>query len=206
MKTRILLADDHSITVAGMRSVIGQEHEVVGTVSDGRALVIEALRLRPQLIILDISMPLLNGIEAARRIREEWPQAKLIFVSMHTNAMYVREAMSTGACGYILKTSAAEDLLPAIRTVLEGGVYMTSSLGPAVSESKMAHASLGLTSRQREVLQLVAEGRTSKEVASVLGTSVKTANFHRYQLKKKLGVHSIAELAAFAVRSGVVFE
>lgn len=204
MKARILLADDHSITLSGMRSVIGQEHEVVGTVADGRALVTEALRLRPQLIILDISMPLLNGVEAARKIRQEWPQAKLIFVSMHTNVMYVREAMSTGASGYVLKTSAAEELLPAIRAVLDGGVYMTSSLKPVVSESKITHASLGLTSRQREVLQLVAEGRTSKEVATLLGTSVKTANFHRYQLKKKLGVRSIAELAAYAVRSGVV--
>jgi DNA-binding NarL/FixJ family response regulator len=206
MKARLLLADDHSITLSGMRSVIGQEHEIVGTASDGRALVSEALRLRPHVIVLDISMPLLNGVEAARKIHQEWPQAKLIFVSMHTNVMYVREAMSTGASGYILKTSAAEELLPAIRTVLDGGVYMTASLKPAVSDSKITHASLGLTNRQREVLQLVAEGRTSKEVATLLGTSVKTANFHRYQLKKKLGVRSIAELAAFAVRSGVVFE
>jgi DNA-binding NarL/FixJ family response regulator len=206
MKARLLLADDHSITLSGMRSVIGQEHEIVGTASDGRALVSEALRLRPHVIVLDISMPLLNGVEAARKIHQEWPQAKLIFVSMHTNVMYVREAMSTGASGYILKTSAAEELLPAIRAVLDGGVYMTASLKPAVSDSKITHASLGLTNRQREVLQLVAEGRTSKEVANLLGTSVKTANFHRYQLKKKLGVRSIAELAAFAVRSGVVFE
>jgi DNA-binding NarL/FixJ family response regulator len=143
MRPRLLLADDHSITGAGMRSVIGQEHEVVGTVSDGRTLVIEALRLRPQLIIVHISMPLLNAIDAPRKIRQKWPQAKLLFVGMNTNAMYVREAMSTGAFGYILKTSAAEDLLAAIRTVLESGVYMASSLGPAVSESKWLTPRLG---------------------------------------------------------------
>ena len=207
MKARVLLADDHSITLSGMRSVIGQEHELIGSVSDGRALVSEGLRLRPQLIILDISMPLLNGIEAARMLRQEWPQAKMLFVSMHSNITYVREAMSTGASGYVIKTSAAEELLPAIRTVLEGGVYLSSSLGPVALETGTASRSVhGLTSRQREVLQLIAEGRSSKEVANILGTSVKTANFHRYQLKRKLGVRSIAELAAFAVRNGMVSE
>lgn len=203
MKARLLLADDHSITLSGMRSVIGEEHEVVATVGDGRTLVSEALRLRPQVIVLDISMPLLNGIEAARKIRQEWPQAKLIFVSMHSNLMYVREAMSSGASGYVLKTSAAEELLPAIRAVLEGKVFVTPSLEPAALENT-THRELHLTSRQREVLQLIAEGRSSKEVAGILGTSVKTANFHRYQLKKKLGVRSIAELATYAVRHGVV--
>jgi DNA-binding NarL/FixJ family response regulator len=207
MKARVLLADDHSITLSGMRSVIADQHELVGAVGDGRTLVSEALRLRPQLIILDVSMPLLNGIEAARKLRQELPQAKLLFVSMHSNAMYVREALSTGASGYVLKSSAAEELLPAIQKVLEGGVYISASLGPATFEgaasSRLVH---GLTSRQREVLQLIAEGRSSKEVANLLGTSVKTANFHRYQLKKKLGVHSIAELAAFAVRRGLVSE
>jgi DNA-binding NarL/FixJ family response regulator len=207
MKARVLLADDHSITLSGMRSVIGDEHELVGAVGDGRALVAEALRLRPQLIILDVSMPLLNGIEAARKLRQELPQAKLLFVSMHSNAMYVREALSTGASGYVLKSSAAEELLPAIQKVLEGGVYVSASLGPATFEGAVSSRLVyGLTSRQREVLQLIAEGRSSKEVANLLGTSVKTANFHRYQLKKKLGVHSIAELAAFAVRRGLVSE
>jgi|SRR5271166_6191551 len=206
MKARVLLADDHSITLSGMRSVIGQEHELIGAVADGRTLVSEALRLRPQLIILDISMPMLNGIEAARKIHQVWPQAKFLFISMHSNAMYVREAMSTGASGYILKSSAAEELLPAIQTILSGGVYVSRSLGPGAVETVSSRAAHGLTSRQREVLQLIAEGRSSKEVAGILGTSVKTANFHRYQLKKKLGVRSIAELAAFAVRRGLVSE
>jgi len=207
MRARLLLADDHSITLSGMRSVIGREHDLIGSVGDGRALVKEALRLRPDLIVLDIGMPLLNGIEAARQIRKAWPQAKLLFVSMHTNAMYVREAMSTGASGYLLKTSAAEELLPAIRTILEGQVYVTPALGANVVENVMASTQRpGLTPRQREVLQLIAEGRSSKEIAGILGTSMKTVNFHRDQLKKKLGVHSIAELGAFAARKGFVSE
>ncbi len=207
MRARLLLADDHSITLSGMRSVIGREHDLIGSVGDGRALVKEALRLRPDLIVLDIGMPLLNGIEAARQIRKAWPQAKLLFVSMHSNTMYVREAMSTGASGYLLKTSAAEELLPAIRTILEGQVYVTPALGASVVENVMASTQRpGLTPRQREVLQLIAEGRSSKEIAGILGTSMKTVNFHRDQLKKKLGVHSIAELGAFAARKGFVSE
>lgn len=204
---RLLLADDHSITLAGMRSVIQQEHELIGQLSDGRALVTEALRLHPDLIILDIGMPLLNGIEAARQIRQAWPRAKLLFVSMHSNAMYVREAMSTGAMGYVLKTSAAEELLPAIRSILHGKVYLSPSLGPGAAAMAIpSREALALTERQREVLQLIAEGRSSKEVAAILGISVKTANFHRFEVKKKLGVHSIAELAAFAARRGLIPE
>lgn len=207
MRARLLLADDHSITLEGMRSVISREHELVGEVSDGRSLVTEALRLRPDLIVLDIGMPLLNGIDAARQIRQAWPRAKLLFVSMHSNGMYVREAMSTGASGYVLKTSAAEELLPAIRTVLDGRKYVTPSLAPhGIAALPAERAASGLTERQREVLQLIAEGRSSKEVASILGISVKTANFHRFEVKKKLGVRSIAELAAFAARSGLISE
>lgn len=207
MRARLLLADDHSITLEGMRSVISREHELVGEVSDGRALVTEALRLRPDIIVLDIGMPLLNGIEAARQIRHAWPRAKLLFVSMHANGMYVREAMSTGALGYILKSSAAEELLPAIRSVLEGHVYLTPALESNVLPTTPARReNFGLTDRQIEVLQLIAEGHSSKEVASILGISVKTANFHRFEVKKRLGVRSIAELAAFAARSGLISE
>ena len=204
---KLLLADDHSITLAGMRSVISREYELVAAVSDGRTLVAEALRLRPDVIVLDIGMPLLNGIEAARQILQAWPKAKLLFVSMHSNAMYVREAMGTGARGYVLKTSAAEELLPAIQVVLEGHVYMSPALGPnAAAKGRAGRETGGLTERQREVLQLIAEGHSSKKIAAILGISVKTANFHRAGIKKALGVGSIAELAAYAARSGVVSE
>jgi DNA-binding NarL/FixJ family response regulator len=206
MRAKLLLADDHSITLEGMRSVISREHDLVGEVTDGRSLVSEALRLRPDLIVLDIGMPLLNGIEAARQIRHAWPRAKLLFVSMHSSAMYVREAFNTGASGYVLKTSAAEELLPAIQAVLEGGIYTTAALGSVLVGSESALQAAGLTGRQREVLQLIAEGHSSKEIATILSISVKTANFHRYEVKKKLGVHSIAELATYAARNGVISE
>jgi DNA-binding NarL/FixJ family response regulator len=208
MRARILLADDHSITLTGMRTVIEQEHDLVGEVRDGRSLVKDALRLRPDLIVLDIGMPLLNGIEAARQIRDAWPSARFLFVTMHANALYFREAMSIGASGYLLKSSASEELLPAIRTILSGRVFASRGLGRDVLESvhsEGAHTrARGLTGRQREVLQLVAEGRSGKEVASILNISVKTAEFHRNQVMKKLGVRSIAELAAFAVREGII--
>jgi DNA-binding NarL/FixJ family response regulator len=189
-----------------MRSVIEREYDVVGEVADGRSLVTEALKLRPDVIVLDIGMPMLNGIEAARQIKKAWPAAKLLFVTMHANLMYVRETMGAGSCGYVLKTSAAEELLPALRIVCEGGVYVTPELQGSLSDwpqQRGAEAS-GLTGRQREVLQLVAEGRSSKEVAKILGIAVKTAEFHRHQLMRRLGLGSIAELAAFAVREGYI--
>ena len=205
-KARLLLADDHSITLAGMRSVIEHEYDVVGEVADGRSLVAAALKSRPDVIVLDIGMPMLNGIEAARQIKKAWPAAKLLFVTMHANLMYVRETMSSGASGYVLKTSAAEELLPALRTICEGGTYVTPDLQSSLSDWPHGRGSeaSGLTARQREVLQLVAEGRSSKEVAKILGIAVKTAEFHRHQLMRRLGLGSIAELAAFAVREGII--
>jgi len=205
-RARLLLADDHSITLAGMRSVIEREYDVVGQVADGRSLVTAALKTRPDVIVLDIGMPLLNGIEAAKQIKKSWPAARLLFVTMHANLMYVRETMSAGSCGYVLKTSAAEELLPALRTVLEGGVYVTPELQACLSGRPASRAGevSRLTARQREVLQLVAEGRSSKEVAKILGIAVKTAEFHRHQLMRRLGLGSIAELAAFAVREGFI--
>lgn len=206
MRPRVLLADDHSITLAGMRSLMEDEYQLAGEVRDGRTLVKEALRLRPDLIILDIGMPLLNGIEAARQIRRVWPAAKLLFVSMHSNALYVREAMNLGACGYLLKSSAAEELLPAMRTVLEGKEYVTPSLGvgttPNAAPARRNSAGGRLTSRQREVLQLIAEGHSGKEIAGILAISAKTAEYHRHQLMRRLGLRSIGQLAAFAVREG----
>jgi DNA-binding NarL/FixJ family response regulator len=211
-RPRILVADDHSIVLIGIRSLIEQEWEVAGEVGDGRSLVEAALRLRPDVIILDIGMPVLNGIDAARQIRKAWPDAKLLFLSMHSNRMYLREAMRAGASGYILKTSATEELRPAIQSVLRGQTYVSAAFGPDIPEvlstpSGRRPASTGrLTSRQREILQLVAEGRTNKEIARILGVSVKTAQFHRGRIMHKLGVHSAVELTAWAVREGLVHE
>jgi DNA-binding NarL/FixJ family response regulator len=206
MKARLLLADDHSITLAGMKTLVEQEYELAGEVRDGRALITEALRLRPDLIIVDIGMPLLNGIEAAKQIRKAWPAARFLFVSMHASMLYVREAMSIGSSGYLLKSSAAEELLPAIKMVLRGQAFVTPVLAAnmAQDQPQIGSAVSGLTARQREILQLVAEGRSSKEMAHILGISAKTAEYHRHQLMRRLGLRSVGQLAAFAVREGFV--
>ena len=207
---RVLAADDHSIVLTGIRNLIERDYELVGQAMDGRSLVREALRLRPDLVLLDIGMPLLNGIEAAKQIKRAWPEAKLLFVSMHANAMYLREAMRTGASGYVLKSSASEELLPAMKQALKGQTYISPAFGATVLENIRSDAPTklravaGLTDRQREVLQLIAEGHSNKEVAAILRVSVKTAEFHRARIMRQLGLYSSAELAAFAVREGLV--
>jgi DNA-binding NarL/FixJ family response regulator len=211
-RARILVADDHSIVMAGIRSLIELEWELAGQVGDGRSLVEAALTLRPDLIIVDIGLPVLNGIDAAMRIRKAWPEAKVLFLTMHANPMYLREAMRIGGLGYVLKTSAAEELQPAIRKTLKGHVFVSAAFGSDVLETlqtasgRRPTATTRLTDRQRQVLQLVAEGHTNKEIATTLNLSVKTAEFHRGQLMRKLGVHSAAALTQIAVRDGLVNE
>ena len=208
-RARILLADDHSLILTGIRALLANHFEIAGEVEDGRALVEEALRVRPDLVILDIAMPLLNGIEAARQIKKAWPEAKLLFLTMHDDSFYLREALQTGASGYLLKGSAAEELIPAIEAVLKGGLYLSEAISRDVKDTlstptgRIARAT-SLTDRQKEVLQLLAEGRSNKEMAEILGVSIKTVEFHRSQLMRTLGVHTVAELAVFAVRMGLV--
>jgi DNA-binding NarL/FixJ family response regulator len=191
---------------------VEQDWELVGMVGDGGSLVEAALKLRPDLIILDIGMPVLNGIDAAKQIRKAWPAAKFLFLTMHTNPIYLREAVRAGASGYVLKTSAAEELRPAIQRVLQGQVYLSSAFGPDVLETlrttsgRRTTSTANLTDRQRQVLQLVAEGRTNQEIADVLKVSVKTVQFHRGQIMGKLGVHSAVKLAALAAREGLISE
>jgi DNA-binding NarL/FixJ family response regulator len=212
MPPRILLADDHSFILAGIRSLLEGHYDLVGQVSDGRAAVEEALRLRPDVTILDVTMPLLNGIDAARQIKKKWPQAKLLFLSMHSSAVYLREAIEAGGSGYVLKSSATEELRTAIQKVLKGEVYLAGSFDREVMQAmeasiiKPGKSSIQLTGRQREVLQLVAEGRGNKEIAAVLNVSVKTVEFHRGRIMSKLGVHTMAELVRWAVQAGLVGE
>lgn len=209
-RPRILLADDHSIVLAGILSLIEQDYDVAGRVDNGRSLVEAALSQRPDLIILDISMPVLNGIDAARQIRRAWPEARLLFLTMHNNRMYLREAMRVGGSGYVLKTSAAEELKPAIRKVLKGHIFVSGALDANLGEElrtptgRRPSSKVGLTDRQKEVLQLVAEGATNKEVASVLNVSIKTAQFHRGQIMRKFGVHSSVKLTALAIKDGLI--
>ena len=208
-RKRLLLADDHALIRSGIRRQLDTAYDVVGEVGDGRALVAVALTIRPDLIILDVSMPLLNGIHAARQIIKEWPEARLLFLSMHASTMYLREAMDAGGLGYVLKSSAAEELDIAVRRVLNGQVYVTPGIDheawPAAQGSLRRRClPAGLTQRQGEVLQLIAEGHGNKEVASRLDVSVKTVEFHRGRIMRKLGAHSVADLVRYAVQAGIV--
>lgn len=208
-RAKILLADDHSLILTGIRALLAEYFDVIGQAEDGRALVDTALRLRPDLVILDVAMPLLNGIEAARQIRRHWPEARFLFLSMHCDPLYLREAIRAGGSGYVLKSSANDELLTAVRKILKGETYLTEMLRREVREGLATPTGrpsrpTSLTDRQKEVLQLLAEGRTNKEIAAILSVSVKTVEFHRGQIMRSLGVHTTAELVRFAVRLGLV--
>lgn len=209
-RNSILLADDHALILAGICGLLNGYYNVVEQVRDGRSLVDAAVRLKPDLIILDISLPLLNGIEAARHIKKVWPGAKFLFLTMHASPAYLKEAMDAGGTGYILKSSASEELRSAIQKILKGQVYITPSFDrdvlEAVQPSKRGspRPSASLTFRQAEVLQLVAEGWGNKEIADLLQVSVKTVDFHRGRVMRKLGAHNVAELVRYAVQAGMV--
>ncbi len=209
-RLRILLADDHSLVLKGVAGLLERRYQLVGASANGQALVAEALRLRPDIVVLDISMPILNGIDAAREIRRALPSAKLVFLTMHTNAIYLRKALEAGASAYVLKSGAAEELLTAIEQAWAGRIYITPDFDRNIIESvrekpaKTSRSPLDLTDRQRQILQLVAEGRQNKEIADILYVSPKTVEFHRSRLMAKLGAHSVAELTRFAIQEGLV--
>lgn len=211
MKPRVLLADDHSILLAGLRRLVEEDCEVVGTVEDGRALVEAAQRLKPDVILLDISMPLLNGLDAARQIKKLVPESKLIVLTMHASPTYATEAFHAGASGYLLKRSADSELGEAIRASLRGQFYLTpliakdmlSSFLASSSSQDHARPSATLTPRQREVLQLVAEGRGTKDIAQLLHVSVKTVEFHKFRIMQQLNLHTTADLVKYAVTHGL---
>lgn len=209
-KPRILMADDHSIMLAGLRKLVEGICDVVGAVEDGRALVEAAERLRPDLILLDISMPLLNGMDAARQIKKLMPDAKLIFLTMHASPAFATEALRAGASGYLLKQSAASELPEAIEVVLKGKIYLTPAITRPVLEAALKpeqrvlkRAASELTPRQREVLQLIGEGKSTKDIATLLNVSVKTVEFHKTRLMEQLDVHSTANLMKFAIAEGL---
>jgi len=201
-RARILLADDHSLVAAGLCKLLEEEFDLVGSVGDGRALVTAAKREHPDVILLDISMPLLNGVEAARQLRVAVPTAKLIFVTVHSDSPYVVEAFRAGASGYVLKRSAASELVAAIHEVLNGNLYVTPLIAKSALEGILKVAEKRgplLSTRQREVLQLVAEGHSAKEIADILRISPKTVEFHKGWIMKKLDLHSTAELTRYAL-------
>jgi DNA-binding NarL/FixJ family response regulator len=210
MRARLLLADDHTLLLEGIRLMLEPEFELVGSVEDGQALLTAAKALKPDVILLDISMPVLNGIDAAHQLKKILPSAKLIFLTMHADADYVTEAFRAGAAGYLLKRSAASELLTAIREVLNGNHYVSplvtrNALDMLItSKNNEGKFSDRLTARQREVLQLVAEGRTRKETASALGISVKTVEFHKAAVMRQLNLKTAADFTLYAIEHGMI--
>jgi len=199
---RVLIADDHCLVAAGLSKLLELDFSVIGHVSDGRELVERAKLDRPDAMVVDISMPNLNGIEAARQIRAAMPGAKLAFVSVHSDIQYVAAAFRAGASGYVLKRSAASELVAAVHAMLNNELYLTPLIDRAALQQQLSTEGRGravLSPRQREVLQLVAEGRRGKEIARILRISTKTVEFHKGLLAKKLDLHSVAELTRYAM-------
>ncbi|MDX1410901.1 MAG: response regulator transcription factor [Nitrospirales bacterium] len=208
-RPKILLADDHPMVLEGVARILEEHFDIVGKVEDGRTLIEAAKEMKPDVVVLDISMPLLNGFEAARQLRKLIPDSKLIFLTMHTDATYANEAFEAGASGYLLKRSAASELTKAIRTVTSGKMYLTPLLQPEDlpplrnGSGKPAPKLKQLTPRQREILQLIGEGKSTKEIASFLSISVKTVEFHKSNIMDTLALHTTAQLTRYAVAHGL---
>ena len=191
----------------GLKALLSDEFELVGIVEDGRAMIEAAERLRPEVIVADISMPNLNGFEALARLRKSRPNIKVVFLTMHQNAAYARRALDAGASAFVVKHSAPEELVLAIHAALKGKTFITPSLTKEVvaqaESSARGEGSKSLTPRQREILQLLAEGRSAKEIASGLAISTRTVEFHKYQMMEMHGLRSSAELIHFAIKHGI---
>jgi DNA-binding NarL/FixJ family response regulator len=210
MKPRIILADDHMIFTDGLKVLLEPAFEIVAVVDNGRTAIKAVRTFSPDAIILDISMPLLNGIETAREIRKFDSRVKIIFLTMHSDLQYVEEAFDAGASGYVIKHSATFDLRRAVQEALRGRAYIT----PGIAESGVDTFLRGfsrarkpltqLTSRQRQVLQLLAEGRSAKEAAAILNLSSRTVEFHKYRLMQQLALRSTAQLTQFAIKHGII--
>jgi len=208
MPTQLLLADDHQVVRQGLRAMLEREgFRVVGEAADGREAVRLAAETHPDVAVLDLAMPALNGLDAAREIVRGEDRTRVILLTVHAEEPYVLEALRAGVTGYVLKTQAALDLIQAIREVQRGAVYLSPGVSRAVVEAYRSKSDLPadpLTPREREVLQLIAEGKTTKEVAVALGLSVKTADTHRAKLMRKLKIHQTAGLVRYAIRQGLV--
>ena len=208
-KNKILVAYDHPIVAEGLRRLLEPTFELVAIVENGHEMIAAAKKLKPDAIVVDISMPLLNGIDAVSQIRSEGIQAKIIFLTMHTEANYARRALAAGASAYVLKHSASSELLFAIQQSLAGRTFVTPTIAAKIQHTRTAEevsldALEELTVRQREVLQLLAEGHSAKGISSILNLSRRTIEYHKYNLMEVLGLHKSAELIQFAVKHGLV--
>jgi len=204
------LADDHRVVSEGLGRLLGDDFELVGTAEDGRALVTAAKKLQPDVVVADISMPHLNGIEAMAQLKKDNPRIKVVFLTMHQDPAYARRALEAGAAGFVVKHSAPAELVMAIEAALKGQTFITPALASEVlrqAQQKGREEADGgalLTPRQREILQLLAEGHSAKEIAVKLAISPRTVEFHKYQLMETLGLHNNAELIHFAIKHGIV--
>ena len=208
-RIRILLADDHAVVRQGFKMILDAQAdmETVGEAANGREAVELAEQLRPDVVVMDVAMPELNGIEATRRVADVSPRSRVLALSMHKDSVYVREILRAGARGYLLKDSISSDLLAAVRAIARGEGYLSPGVSDAVLNDYRRHVTDPidlLTSREREVLQMIAEGKTNKEIATVLNLSVYTVDAHRGRIMEKLNVHSVTDLVRFAVRCGLV--
>lgn len=206
---RILLADDHAMVRKGFRLILeGQpDMEIAGEAANGREAVELAEKIHPDVVVMDVAMPELNGIEATRRLMSAAPRARVLALSMHKDSVYVREILRAGARGYLLKDSIDTELVNAVRAVARGDGYLSPGVSDAVLSDYRRHVSNPLdllTSREREVLQMIAEGKTNKEIATALGLSVYTVDAHRGKIMEKLNLHSTSELVRFALRNGLI--
>ncbi len=209
-RARVLLADDHRLVAEGLKSLLTAEFDLVGVVEDGRAMLEAARKLRPDVIVADITMPHLNGIDALVQLKQDDQRVRVVFLTMHPEVAYARRALEAGAAGYVLKHSAPAELIAAIRAALEGKTYVTPALAGEVFRAmkhepdRPADPVASLTPRQREILQLLAEGRSAKEIGATLAVSARTVEFHKYQMMERLDLHTNAELVHFAIKHGIV--
>jgi DNA-binding NarL/FixJ family response regulator len=208
-RPRVLLADDHQIVVEGLTSLLKEEFELVGVVGDGHAMIEAARKLRPDVIVADIAMPRMNGIDAFLQLKKDIPRIKVVFLTMHHEVVYARRAIESGAAGFVLKHSAAAELIRALHSALCNKTYITPSLTGEVIRAmqrgpQSEEPGASLTPRQREIMQLLAEGRSAKEIAGALGISPRTVEFHKYQMMESLGLHNTAELILFALKHSLV--
>jgi len=209
-RARVLLADDHKVVAQGLKSMLSAEFDLVGIVTDGQAMVEAARTLQPDVIVADVTMPVLNGIDALEKLRQEAIQIPVVFLTMHNQAGYARRALGAGAAGYVLKLAAPEELIQAIRIALDGGTFVSPALARAVFESadragdqQRAHVDQ-LSAHQREILRMLADGLSAKEIAKKLDISSRTVESHKYQIMDALGAQSSAELIRLAIRHGLV--
>jgi DNA-binding NarL/FixJ family response regulator len=208
-RTRILLADDHTMICAGFQKLLEPEYEVVGCVGDGHALLKAAVKLRPDVVLVDVGMPLLNGLDAGRELKKLMPGVKLIFLTMNPDPDVASEALRIGASGYLLKNSREDELLQAVRNAVRGMSYVTPQIGEAIEQRFIRNPEAlsrprQLTGRQREVLQMLAEGRSMKEIAYILKISLRTVRFHKYQIMEELGITTNAELVQYAIKHSLI--